>query len=703
MRLFLTTLVLLVLGVGHATAADTVVDVAHALDGWALGGVASFVEDPAGTLTIAELTRRADRFRPVGRAAPSFGLSRSTYWIRFRVVNSAALPRAWLLELAYPHLDEVVLYTPRADGGYTTQKVSNAEPFRTRSYAFYNLLFDNQEAAHGERTYYLRVRSRGSVSVPLRAWTTAAFHRHQLIEWAAYSMFYGALLMMAGHALVAYAFIRASENLWYAVYLFAVFAANFTLAGHTFQFLLPDHPALSHYIAPLTMEATYAAAVLMVRAQLNAHGPRPTLHVFAFSLSFFVLVLVVPYALAVRLIVVHSALLLPGAAYAVWHFARRGVKEVRLFVLSFVLPLAGALVTALHLGGVLPDHALTRWALQLGVLCQVVLISSSIADKLNVARDRLAVINGLHTQKVEALTVALSHATDASRGAERATALRDRFMATLNHEFRTPLNAIINIPAGLCEEFVHAEGALCTRCLARFALDPGEVIQPAARCPACGAPDALRDTPDQRFAGDPRRAKHLLERVQVSGDKLLRTVNGILQFSKLEAGHLELYPEPVSLARVVRDSVSRAGEHFLLQPERVEVSVPEGLTVWADDEKVRDILSYLLDNAAKFSDARSKVQIRAEQRDESCLVHVVDQGIGIAVDERERIFEAFEQASSGDKRRYGGTGLGLGICRSLVEAHGGKIWVESTLGEGSTFSFSLPCTARGSRAPRVSA
>lgn len=695
MRGLLYMLLLLMLDAARATAADGVVDVAQGLNGAALGRGAWFVEDSTGTLTIAEIATRGNWFRPVPRGAASFGPSGSTYWIRLRVVNSSLAAHKWLLEIAYPHLDDLVLYTPRADGEYDLTKAGDTLPFGSRKYAYYNFLFDCSEEPRSERTYYLRVRTRGSMSIPLRGWEVASLHRHQLLEWAAYCIFYGALLVMAVHSLIAYAFIRAIENLWYAVYLVAVFAAVLTQSGHTFQFLFPSHPGLVHQLGPLTAEAAYATAVLMVYAQLRGHGPRPHPFLPALSIAFLVLIPFLPYSIAIRAVTVHTALLVPIAAYGAWSFARRGAKEVRLFVLSFVMPLAGALVATLHLNGYLPDNPVTHWALQLGVLGQVVLISSSIADKLNVARDRLATSNSQYNGNVEALTLALQSATDASRNAERATVLRDRFMATLNHEFRTPLNAIINIPAGLAEEYVRFEGAACARCAARFELDPDEILEPGSRCLSCGEAGTLRAAPNLRFTGDPGRARHLLTRVQLSGEMLLRTVNGILQFSKLEAGHLELYLESVLLARVVRETISRSATHLLLTRERVEISVPEGMLVWADEEKICDVLSYLLENAAKFSEPGSKVLIHAEQREEACLIQVTDRGVGIAPSDCERIFEAFEQASSGDKRRYGGTGLGLGICRALVEAHGGRIGVESTLGEGSTFSFTLPCPPSG--------
>jgi signal transduction histidine kinase len=108
---------------------------------------------------------------------------------------------------------------------------------------------------------------------------------------------------------------------------------------------------------------------------------------------------------------------------------------------------------------------------------------------------------------------------------------------------------------------------------------------------------------------------------------------------------------------------------------------------------VKQVLLNLLSNAIKFSDADGMIAVRWERNEERDLISVIDRGIGIAPDDQTRVFESFEQVHKGDTRKYGGTGLGLSISRSLVRMHGGELWVESELGKGSTFTFSLPRAA----------
>jgi signal transduction histidine kinase len=114
------------------------------------------------------------------------------------------------------------------------------------------------------------------------------------------------------------------------------------------------------------------------------------------------------------------------------------------------------------------------------------------------------------------------------------------------------------------------------------------------------------------------------------------------------------------------------------------------MQIWADPDRIVQILTNLLSNAIKFSPSGNTVWLMAQRQSEHILFTVKDQGRGIPADKLDSVFERFQQVDSSDSRHHEGTGLGLAICRSIVEQHDGKIWVESVLGEGSTFYFTIP-------------
>jgi len=187
--------------------------------------------------------------------------------------------------------------------------------------------------------------------------------------------------------------------------------------------------------------------------------------------------------------------------------------------------------------------------------------------------------------------------------------------------------------------------------------------------------------------------------VRNSADELLRILNDILDLSKIEAGEIELMHVPFDLGKCVRDAMSIPGiyakKRGLKLSCRLSRDLPE--LVLGDSGRLRQILANLLDNAIKFT-KQGEVELRVEKGEEQdgreCLhFSVRDTGVGIPKEKQEIVFKSTEQADTSPARKYGGTGLGLAISSQLVEIMGGRIWVESEVGKGSTFHFTVQLPA----------
>jgi two-component system phosphate regulon sensor histidine kinase PhoR len=200
---------------------------------------------------------------------------------------------------------------------------------------------------------------------------------------------------------------------------------------------------------------------------------------------------------------------------------------------------------------------------------------------------------------------------------------------------------------------------------------------------------ALAETLQEGALDDPPAARHFIDQIQVEVDALTQMVNELLELSKIESGRFTLDLAPVAACDLL-DSASR---RMQLQAERAGLNLRVECTddlpnVRIDSQRLEQVLVNLIHNAVKFTRAGGEVTLIAEAIDGSIRFAVRDSGVGIAEEEVPRIFERFYRV---DKSRTGsGTGLGLSIAKHIVEAHGGKIWVESVNGQGSTFYFTIP-------------
>jgi len=189
----------------------------------------------------------------------------------------------------------------------------------------------------------------------------------------------------------------------------------------------------------------------------------------------------------------------------------------------------------------------------------------------------------------------------------------------------------------------------------------------------------------------PEKVRDVHGRIDKSGRHLLGLINDVLDFSKIEAGQLALTINPYSIKDVIQAVVT--GTQPLATEKKLElrITAPADLPAASGDERrIAQVLLNLVGNAIKFTDA-GEVRIDAAVTDSAFEVAVSDTGPGIAEADQAKIFEEFRQAEgSTSAQRKGGTGLGLAIAKRIVELHGGKIWVESEVGKGSTFRFTLP-------------
>ena len=187
---------------------------------------------------------------------------------------------------------------------------------------------------------------------------------------------------------------------------------------------------------------------------------------------------------------------------------------------------------------------------------------------------------------------------------------------------------------------------------------------------------------------DDATGKMLLAGISEESDRLASLVNNLLNMSKLEAGVWNPEREICDMSEIIHETLER--QKWIHKDHTFEADVaPDLPQIYADSNQIKQVLINLLENAAAYSEEATRILVGARAVDGEIEVSVSDQGIGIPVEELERVFDKFYRGSQ-KRRRPGGTGLGLAICKSIVLAHGGRIWADSQMGQGSTFHFALP-------------
>ncbi|MCT7969363.1 AAA family ATPase [Laspinema sp. D1] len=236
--------------------------------------------------------------------------------------------------------------------------------------------------------------------------------------------------------------------------------------------------------------------------------------------------------------------------------------------------------------------------------------------------------------------------------------MKTDFISTVSHELRTPLTSVVGF-AKIVNKKLHDKivGAL--------------------------------ENADNKTQRALQQVMDNIEIIISEGERLTNLINDVLDIAKMEAGKVEWQMQPISLSELMERAIASTSSLFQTSQLQVQVEIePQLPQVSGDRDRLLQVLINLISNAVKFTDTGT-VTLRATQNEEQVVVSIIDTGIGIPTEFQDTVFEKFKQVGDTLTDKPRGTGLGLPICKQIIEHHGGKIWVESTPGQGSSFSFSL--------------
>ncbi|AUM13951.1 hybrid sensor histidine kinase/response regulator [Ketobacter alkanivorans] len=614
-----------------------------------------FIEDPDAKWTIQDVLKQPESaYGYTARDTLQFGYSQSVYWLRIDIRNRLLHSSALTLQVRYPLLDFVDFYHVDQDGVINHQMAGDHRSLEQREYPVKDYLYRLHLNPGEIQTVYIRVQSTSSLSLPIYLSTeTGLVALNNKSEWVD-GAYYGIALSMMVYNLLLMLVVRERIYLEYVVCV--VFQIGFiaSLNGYA-GVLFPQNSFITDKGIYFCSTAMAVAFIQFTRTFLQTKELLPRLdrfyryYMLVPALALLAEMLVHPTIAAkinVMLVMVTVILLFPVALFQYI----KGYRAASYFVFGQGMFLSSVMFTSLSSLNLVPFYFLAPMAIKLGSAAELMLFSMSLAGRISELKK-----SHFEIQREQEVALAETKASEryveeiseVNKVLEQALQVRSKFLANMSHEIRTPMNGIL----GMLE---------------------------------------LIDNPELDSV-----QRNYIDIARRSGKTLLALINEILDLSKIESGKLVLEQNAFSLRELIQDlsslySQQVKNKHLTIRV-MVDSSVPDYIV--GDRTRLWQVLTNLISNAIKFT-RRGGVIIKLDtvyEGGQRLRFAVVDTGIGIANSEQESIFESFQQADGTTTREYGGTGLGLSISRKLVTLMGGVLRLASEPGEGSEFSFTLPC------------
>ncbi|KTC13401.1 sensor histidine kinase [Pseudomonas viridiflava] len=614
-----------------------------------LGRAIQVFEDPTGEATIESVSSEAGtrEFRPLQTRTFNAGYSHSAFWLKVDLLyrpRTADQHTDWLLELAYPPMDHVDFYSQDAVGRPTLiWQTGDMLPFASRQFKQNNYLFQLDVPPGQQRTVYLRLKSEGSLQGPLNLWSTHAYLEAQPARIYVFGLIYGVLLGMLVYNLFIFISVRDPDYLYYILYVASFGLYQMSINGVAIEYLWPNNPWWANASTPFLMAMATLFACQFSRSFLMTKRLAPWLDklllvMVGAAAVVMGIALFLGYGPALR-----SATYLVEAGALVIYLAgivavAKGERVGRYFVIAWSVFMVGGVIFGLMLLGKLPNTFLTMYACHIGTVFEMALLSMALADRINHARRQQAQTLVATGRDLERLNQQLA----------TSNRLKDEFLATVTHELRTPMNGVIG-----SLELMQT-------------LKLGEELEMYQQTAASSAQD------------------------------MMSMINGILTLTELQAGVLYAECDAFEVSELFGQLHERFNSPAQAKSLALTFDLDDKLpaTVRGDADKLYQCVECLLDNAIKFTrEGEIRVRVSGQPQDLDRLrlrVEVMDTGIGFNRLDEVKLYEHFFQVDGSMTRQYGGLGIGLAICRKLVELQGGELSHHSEPGQGSCFTLSLP-------------
>ncbi|PCJ16055.1 MAG: hypothetical protein COB04_11755 [Gammaproteobacteria bacterium] len=613
-----------------------------------------FLEDPNNALTFSDiLNMDRGQFTRIQANESNKGISTSIYWLKLTLhANYSQTDKTWVLEHVSPLADQITLFIPTSKNQYSVMENGDSLPFNDRPFKFTNTSFQFKLTPQSQNDIYIRISSRSGLALAFKLRSEAAFNAYARPFYVLNGSYYGMLGIMLIYNLFLYFSIKEKTYFVYTLHIlfFGIFMT--ALDGFGSQFLWPNTTWASSNGLLLAACLSVFFILLFTKVALQTHKFSP-LSDRILKIYFLLLAIICPTAIIIHtpLVLKIFSLLMAVFCISVFFVSVRvyfaGNKSARFFILAWGVFSLSLFLSTGSIAGVIPNTEFTAYYQKIGSFLEILLLSFALADRIRTLTNEKSYLG--HKTK---LILKSSNAY-----LERTNLMKHEFLATISHELRTPMNGV--------------EGAL----------------------------ELMHDEKN------PLRQQEYLAIAKRSSAQMIKMIDDILLFTEIQSGGVKARNTEINLS----EFIAKLCEPYKIGCEEKSIQfqyiAPEinPHQIIADPMILEHILGPILDNAVRFTHHGSVIfqliihdsEHNSEQTPEHNSKHdsqfdfiINDSGPGIEKNRTKEIMQAFTQLDGSHSREFGGLGVGLSMSRQLAHTIGGQLTVQSTLGEGSSFTVS---------------
>jgi len=623
-------------------------------------GQMKYWRDPSGNVTVEEI-QKAPFSNLTKNESPNLGFDRAAHWARIEIRNESSSSE-WLLEVAYAPLDRIDFYVVANDGSVVHKVSGDHFPISKRDVRHRHPTFDFQISPGELKVIFIRVQTISSVQLPFTIW-----HRNEFLK-ATYNLqlingfFYGGMLLMMLYQLFLFFSVRDRITFFYVLTLLTMVNVVAFFQGYTFLYFFPELPTLNGMLAMITGPAFIVCSTLLTRAFLNVRQFSKVLD--SLLVGNMLLDLAVALLMAVfyprisflyhnYIIFAHCLLALLCAGYCL----RKQYRPARYYLIAWFTLLVAAGIFTISSLGFMPGYLSTNYTgLMTGCILQTLFLSFALGDRLNEltkenqkAKELELKRNQDENERLEReVQLRVEEIELKSKRLEEVNMVKDKLFSVVSHDIRGPLASLQ---------------------LALSLIKSGTVSKEEFQ--------ELSVTLANRF------------------NQTTEFIENLLQWATLQLKGETFEPVPIDLTKMVGETVSLLGADARKKEISVQNNIQGSVNAFADLNMIRSVMRNLLTNAIKFTGQQGTITLNTMSSDQYVVLSVSDTGVGIPAANRDNLFSLSSITTPGTHKEKG-TGLGLLLCKEFVEKNGGRIWLESEEGRGTTFYFSIPVHERNS-------